>query len=170
VTRGRELVEIDPATNRVRRQRALPGNPADLGAGGGNVWVSLADERIVRVDEGSARITATPQASAAGFSPVVTSRALWMILPSETPRVARFDPVTAREAASVSFTQGFPTAIAAGDGVIWGVDHVHGRLWRIDEQAPAADLVASVPYHPITIAARGGTVWVGVQRELYRFN
>ncbi len=167
VTRGRQLLEIDPATNRLRRRVSLPGNPVDLGAGGGNVWVSLEDERIVRVDEGSGKLTTAPVPGAA-FSPVVTAEALWLILYTDTPQVAEFDPATATLTASVSLPKSFLTAIAAGDGVIWAVDHAQGRVWRIDEKAPVPDLVTTVAYHPISVAAADGTVWVGVQEQPFR--
>ena len=169
VTRGRQLLEIDPATNQRRRTLSLPGNPIDLAAGGGNVWVSLEDERLVRIDEASGKRSTTAPVPGAAFSPVVTADALWLILPTSTPQVAELDPATVTEMASVSFPKGFPAAIAAGDGAIWAVDHAQGRVWRIDEKAPAADLVTTVGHHPISVAAADGTVWVGVQEHPFRF-
>ena len=168
VTRARQLLEIDPATNRLRREVSLPGNPIDLGAGGGDVWVTLEDERIVRVDEGSGKITTTSQAPGSAYSPVVTGDGLWLILYTHTPQVAELDPATATQTASVSLPNSFPVAIAAGDGVIWAVDHAQGRVWRVDEKAPTADLVSTVAYHPISVAAADGTVWVGVQEQPFR--
>ncbi len=53
--------------------------------------------------------------------------------------------------------------------MIWAVDHAQGRVWRIDEKAPAADLVSRVAYHPISVAAADGTVWVGVQEQPFSF-
>ncbi len=168
VTRGRQLLEINPATNRRGLVVTLPGNPVDLAAGGGNVWVSLEDERLVRVDEGSGTFTTAPVPGAA-FSPIVTADALWVILTTGTPQVVELDPATITQMASVSFSKGFPAAIAAGDGAIWAVDHAQGRVWRVNEKAPTADLVTSVAYHPISVAAGNGTVWVGVQEQPFRF-
>src|SRR4051812_8301463 len=168
VTRGRQLLEIDPATNRRRRQLALPGNPVDLGVGEGNVWVSLEDERLVRIDEGTGKRSTTSPVPGAAFSPVVTADGLWLILYTDTPQVAEFDPATATLTASVPLPKAFPSGIAGGNGVIWAIDHGQGRVWRIDENAPAADLVTRLAYHPISVAAADGTVWVGVQQQPFR--
>jgi DNA-binding SARP family transcriptional activator len=166
ITRGRRLLEIDPATNRLRHQLALPGNPIDLAAGDGDVWVPLEDERLVHVDEGSGQITGKTQLPAAAFSPVVTPGALWLILATDTQQVVEFDPDTATERGSVSFPNGFVSSIAAGSGSIWATDHARGRIWRVDKGA--SRLVTSVAYHPISVAAADGTVWVGVQEQPFR--
>ncbi len=168
VTRGRQLLEIDPATNRLRQKVSLPGNPQDIAAGGGAVWATLEDERIVRVDEGSGTITTTSQLPGLGYSPVATADGIWLILGTDTSQVAELDPDTAAQMASVSLPKSFPVALAAGDGAIWAVDHAQGRVWRIDEKAPTANLISTVAYHPISVAARDGTVWVGVQEQPLR--
>ena len=167
VTRGLRLLEIDPATNGVRQNLALPGDPIDLTAGDGNVWVSLGDERLARVDESSGKITNITELSASAFSPVVGRRGLWTILTTDTMQVAELDPATVSEQASVSFPNSFVTALAVGNGVVWAVDHANGRLWSIDEKAPTADVAGSVSYHPISMVAQGDTVWVGVQQRQF---
>ena len=53
---------------------SLPGNPIDLGAGGGNVWVTLEDERLVRVDEGSGNVRRRHRFPGLAYTPVVDRR------------------------------------------------------------------------------------------------
>jgi DNA-binding beta-propeller fold protein YncE len=169
ITQGRAVLRIDPATNRATKRVALPSLPIDLGAGGGSVWVPLQDERLVRIDEGSASISATTQLSGWGSSPIVESGDLWLILNTETPQVSKLDPGTLAQAASVPFpavTQAnFPAGLAASDGVLWTADHGSGVVSSIDAVTARAERVTRVAYHPISVAASAGAVWIGVQEN-----
>jgi DNA-binding SARP family transcriptional activator/streptogramin lyase len=175
ITQGRDVLRIDPGTNKVTKRVALPSpaataqsqvRPVDLGAGGGNVWVPTLDERLVRIDEGSGAISATAQLPSQGYAPDVDAGSLWLIVRTETPQVWKLDPSNLTQTASVPFRserpEDFPVALAA-DGAVWVADHGQGLVWRIDSTTARAEPVATIAYHPISIAATRDTVWVGVQ-------
>jgi DNA-binding SARP family transcriptional activator/streptogramin lyase len=176
ITQGREVVRIDPATNEETKRVALPPptasadsyvTPVDLGAGDGNVWVPTLDERLVRIDEGTGAISATTNLPGPGYSPVVGAGALWLIVQSDTAQVSKLDPSSLTQTASVPFPseriEDLPVALAAADGAVWVADHGRSLVSRIDPITARAEPVARVGYHPISIAARPDTVWVGVQ-------
>ena len=163
ITRGNSVLAIDPATNEVGTLVSLPGRPIDLGAGEGNVWVTLEDERLVRIDEGSATISSTEPLPGPGFSPLVAAGSLWLIVYSDTPQVSEIDPGSVTQSASVSFPDSFLTGLAFGDGAVWAVDHNNGQLWTIDPATTRARPAVKLGRHPISIAAGDGAIWVGVQ-------
>ena len=168
IMRENSVLRIDPATNKVTRSVALPGRPVDLGAGRGNVWVTMEDEQLVRIDERSATISATSSLPGSGASPVVAAGALWLIVYTETPQVSKLDPSTLTQTASVPFPSGYPVALAAGEGAIWAVDHASSVVWRIDPTTARAARAVRVGYHPISIVAGNGAAWIGVQEQPFR--
>jgi DNA-binding SARP family transcriptional activator/streptogramin lyase len=176
ISQGREVVRIDPRTNEVTKRIALPSPaatasshvvPVGLAAGGGNVWVPTLDERLVRIDEGTGAISATTQLPDAGYAPDVGADALWLIVRTEIPQVSKFDPSNLTQTASVPFPserpEDFPVALATAEGAVWAADHGRSLIWKIDSTTARAEPVATVGYHPISIAATPDTVWVGVQ-------
>jgi hypothetical protein len=140
----------------------------DLGAGQGDVWVPLQDERLLRIDEGSGTISATSPLPAAGYSPVVAAAALWLIVATDTPQVSKIDPGNVTQTAATPFPAGFLTALASGEGAVWAVDHLSSQLWRIDTATAQARHVVRVGHHPISVAAGYGATWVGVQGRRFR--
>ena len=148
VTRGNMLLGFDPASQTVTKRVALPGIPYDLGAGDGNVWVTLEDERLLRIEEESANITAAPFLPYLAISPIVVEGALWVIMNTEVPQVARFDAESVTQTGSVPFPKAFLVALAADDGVVYAIDNTSGRVWSIDTTTLSASLVADRPAHP----------------------
>jgi DNA-binding SARP family transcriptional activator/streptogramin lyase len=167
ITRGDSVLRIDPATNSVTKRVELPTPAIDLGAGQGNVWVTTRDERLVRIDEGSAAISARESLPSLGASPVVAAGALWLIEYTETPQVGKLDPGTVTQLASIPFRSSFIAALAADEGVIWAADHASSRIWRIDPDTVRAVPVVKVGHHPIAVAAGHGAAWVGVQEQRF---
>jgi DNA-binding SARP family transcriptional activator/streptogramin lyase len=170
ITQGRAVIRIDPVTNEVTKRVALPSRPIDLAAGGGNVWVTLLDERLVRIDERSASISAITTLPAYGNSPIVEAGALWLILGTETPQVSKLDPSSLTQTASVAFPSTRPeflVDLGAADGVVWTADHQSSGVWRIDSATVQAERVARVGYHPISVAAGADATWVGVQEDRF---
>jgi YVTN family beta-propeller protein len=169
VTRGNTLLRIDPKTTRVTKTVPLPGVPQDLGSGAGSIWVPLVDERLVRIDEGSATVASTTQLPAAAFMPIVVRDSLWLLLYTHAPQVEKLDPNTVTQTASVSFPNSFLTGLAGEGDKLWVVDHDKGRLWRIDANSAQAErLAATIRHFPVSIAAGHGAVWVGTQADHFR--
>ena len=61
-TLGDQLLQIDPATNRVTGRRVV-GVPTTLATGDGSVWVTTNSERLLRIDSRSVKLTASPELS-----------------------------------------------------------------------------------------------------------
>jgi DNA-binding SARP family transcriptional activator/streptogramin lyase len=168
VTRRDSVVGISPATNEIAKTIPLPAHPTDLGAGAGNVWVVTVDERLVRIDESSTTISETVQLPGGGASPVIAGGALWLIVFTENPGVWKFDPRSLTQTATAPLGDGFHFALAGGEGSVWAVDHDKGAVWKIDPRSTEATKLASVAFHPISVTAGEGAVWVGVQERPFR--
>ncbi len=161
---GDTLLRIDPATNKVTSRTRMPDTPEDLGAGAGDVWVTTQDERLVRVDEGSATITAVKPLPGAGASPIVTGDGLRLIVYADSPQLSTFDPSTVVQRATVPFPPGsFPFALSAGNGVVSAIDNAGGVVWTVRPARGRLARIARLPHHPISVATSDDAIWVGVQ-------
>ena len=169
ITQGTAVLGIDPATNEVTKRVTLPSHPIDLGTGGGNVWVPLEDERLVRIDEGSASISATTPLPGVAFSPLVEAGGLWLVVNTETPSVSKFDTGTLAQTASIPFPAetpaNFPVGLGANGGVIWTADRGSGVVSKIDAVTTRVEQVTTIAYHPISVAAGPDLAWIGVQEN-----
>ena len=168
VTRGNELLRVDPREQRVTG-RLRVSRPHGLAVGLGAVWLTTEDERVLRVDPRTVRLAFGHDVSRETFFPLVDHGSLWVIAaapdPSGVPQVWRLDPETLDQSASIPFSKSFPYGLSAGDGALWLVDPDHEAVWRIDPQTNSAKRLARVAHHPVSVAAGYGIVWVGVQAE-----
>jgi DNA-binding SARP family transcriptional activator/streptogramin lyase len=166
ITRGNTLIRIDPATDRLTARTPLPSNPVDLGAGAGNVWVTTGDERLLRIDQGSATISDALTLPSSGASPVVHKGALWLLVYTMTDAAWELDPSTLSQSAAIPFPPGYPFALATDGGRLWAIDRAFGSLMRIHPAASHISAVARLGYDSISVAAGENAVWIGVQEKL----
>src|SRR5262249_10971683 len=141
----RTITHIDPATRRVLKTFATTGEPTDLAAGDGALWVGSAPVgrgliesgadtvAVSRVDPASAAVTHTvrlPASSGAdapaqtfGVSAIaVGRRAVWAVGPDGS--ISRIAPATGALVARVDPARA--NAIAAGDAGVWFVTSIRG--------------------------------------------
>jgi DNA-binding beta-propeller fold protein YncE len=130
---------VDPRTNHVvGRPTQLPVEPWSLTVGSGSVWVTPngADGRLVRIDAGTARITARISAHPIYFGSVavVGGGFVWTANDDERYKlgstVSKIDPGTNRVVGR-PLVLGSPQSLAFGHEALWDADH-SGWLVKID--------------------------------------
>jgi DNA-binding SARP family transcriptional activator/streptogramin lyase len=168
ITHGDTLLRIDPVTTQVTARVRLPSAPSDVGAGGGEVWVTTADEHLIRIDEGSATISATEPLPSSGVSPTVTHGALWLIVYTASPQLWSLSPSTLVQRSAVPFPPSYPFALAEGNGLLSAIEHDRGLVWNVDTTTGRLTRITRLAYHPISVAVRNRAVWVGVQARPIR--
>ena len=164
------VASVDPASGRILGWAALPGGPARLAVGGGQVWVGAQGSRLVTVLDarrhdvmGTVAPNAFPGALALGAG------ALWLadrgsgsvveIDPSYTVVVKRITLPGAARLAPVSDSGSFdPWSIAAGDRAVWVTDGSQ-RLYEIDPLRHKRPRILRLG-HPLDgVAVGDGQVW-----------
>ena len=166
-TRANELLRIDPTTNQVDKRLKI-GTPTGLATGGGSVWVTTSSD-LSRIDPARVKkIAAQPFDFAR--APVYTRGSLWLIADNE---VQRIDPITLEQRDVESTGRGSqPASLAAGDGALWAVDFIDGKLTRL---TPGRGRTGSVRVgmnlsagrlpssnNLSAVAVGGGATWVAV--------
>jgi DNA-binding SARP family transcriptional activator/streptogramin lyase len=164
VTRGNRLLRVDPRENAVNAGRALY-RPHGIAVGLGSVWALTEDERVLRIDARSAKLTYEQDVSEQTYFPLVDHGSLWLIAVRTVPQVWRLDAGTLAHEAEIPFPKALPYGLVPGDGAIWTVDPDRGSVWRIDPRTNRATRLARLPHHPVAVAVADGIVWVGVQAE-----
>jgi streptogramin lyase len=168
VTRGNELLRVDPREERVTARLPVP-RTEGLAVGLGSVWLTTQDERVMRIDARRAEPLYARDLSQLGFFPLVAEGSLWVIgspgLRGDRTKVWRLNPGTFTQDATIALPKVPAYGLAAGNGALWTVDPDSGGIWRIDAQTNTPTRLATVGHHPIAVAAGGGVVWVGVQDE-----
>jgi DNA-binding SARP family transcriptional activator len=168
VMRGNEVLRVDPGRESVTGHYAVTA-PQGIAVGLGSLWITTNDERVLRVDARTMKLVYAQDVSHIAYFPVVTDGSLWVVavpsLESEVPEVWRLDPGTLAQTTSIGLARQFPYQLSAGDGVLWWVDPTNGAVSRLDPRTNRAATLTRLPSHPVSVAAAGGAVWVGVQAE-----
>lgn len=150
------MIRIDPDTNAVDATIEVGGNPADITAGAGAVW--LADGRaVVRLDPASGaverialRYNATEVTVGAG--------AVWVSnrLGDSVTKID-LDAATATSAIPVGDD---PVGIVAGEGAVWVANGTGRSLSRIDPSTSAVVATIGVGNALEGVALAQELVWV----------
>ena len=169
ITRGNELMRIDPKTNEARNWLRVK-RPQGLVAGADAVWLTQANEHVLRIDATTPKITAEEDLSELPQFPVQFGDSLWLIgYGDRKPHVWHLDAITLTPRTAIPFsTPGYPQDLSGGRRALWTVGPNSGYLWRIDPATELATRVVWVAPHPISVAAGEGAVWVGTQKERAR--
>ena len=134
------LARIDPATNRVVAQLALPSQSLAAAVGQGAVWVTSTDHNVVtRVDPATNRVVATIAVGPRPHFLAVGEGSVWTLNQGDGT-VSRVDPANNRVVATIE--AGIPGEggdIAVGEGFVW-VTAINVPLTRID---PASNRVVA---------------------------
>jgi hypothetical protein len=164
---GGLVLRVDPATGRALVVPEVEaGAPVvDLAAGAGAVWAVASSGGLLRIDPGTARLTASlpgpVSAIAAGAGGV------WAVCCQgriRRGRATRLDPASGQVIAAVGLP-GRPLAVGAGPGGVW-VRGPEGWLWRVD---PAYDRQAGAIRLPTVpggaelageVVVAGAVLWV----------
>jgi DNA-binding SARP family transcriptional activator len=164
VTRGNRLLRVDPRENAVTAGRTVI-RPHGIAVGLGSVWAPTEDERVLRIDARSARLTYAHDVSEQAYFPLVDHGSLWLIALADVAQVWRLNAGTLAQEAEIPFPKALPYGLVPGGGAIWTVDPDRGDIWRIDPRVNRARHLTRLPHHPVALAFADGIVWVGVQAE-----
>lgn len=156
----RQLVRIDPATNRIAATYPVPGTPSAVRAGGGAIWVSDPDRSAVhRVDPKTGAIAATIATGSAPRFIAFGAGALWT-LDQDAGSVSKIDPATNTVSATIDI--GAPVEggdIAVGGGFVWARGNPT-LLVKIDPKTDTVVAVYGPPSGSGSVAADDAAVWV----------
>ena len=130
---GGLVLRVDPAT---RRALVVPevdnGAPVvDLTAGAGAVWAVTSSAGLLRIDPGTARLTAPNPGPVSAIA--AGAEGVWAVCcqgRGRRGRVTRLDPASGRVIATVGLPTR-PLAVGTGPGAVW-VRGAGGWLWRVD--------------------------------------
>jgi streptogramin lyase len=170
--RDREVVRIDPRSNRVAARFPAGGpNPAGLAVDAATIWVVHPDtDEVVRLDPRTGRVVARirldplPFEFAPGdrrFLPslvAVGAGAGWV--GTSRGAVARIDAASNRVAAVIKLARRGAEGIAVAGRIVWVAEGGHG-LARIDAATNRLLGTVRLDVQADRVAADGGTIWVG---------
>ena len=169
---GTDVDEIDISGLKPRLVRQIDlGAPLNgIAAGEGAVWaLSGANATVFELDPATGRqrprilLESKPGlATPFGVGIVAGLGSVW-VLEGNAPAVTRIDPGDGSVTETIQLPiDSEPTAIAAGAGAVWVADSGDGLVSRIDASSNSATSI-HVGGAPMTVAAAGRTVVVGVQ-------
>lgn len=176
--------KIEPASPPVvARTVVLDRTPAVVASGLGSLWVAeedrlspegaefQADERLLRLDPETGRITAdVPLAVAASGSAMeVGEGAVWL---GGLGTVSRIDPESGAQLEAFGFGEN-PTALGLARGEpessplrgVWVATPVDDSLHRIIPSTGKVETISSVGDRPLGVAVGEGAVWVALGGE-----
>ena len=164
ITRGNQVLQIDPETDEVIT-RTNVFRPQGLGVGAESAWATTENEHLLRIDPRRGEKIVDQDLSLSTYFPLLYGRSLWLIAAETPPLVVRLEPGTLAQQGVIQFPKQFPFDLAGGEGAVWTADHDGGLVWRIDPATTRATRLADIGLHPVSIAAGAGAVWVGVQAK-----
>ncbi len=164
---GGLVLRVDPATGRALVVPEVDtGAPVvDLTAGAGAVWAVTSSAGLLRIDPGTARLTAPNPGPVSAIA--AGAGGVWAVCcqgRGPRGRVTRLDPASGQVIASVGLPTR-PLAVGAGPGAVW-VRGAEGWLWRVD---PAGDRQAGAIRLPTVpggaelagkLVVASGVLWV----------
>jgi class 3 adenylate cyclase/DNA-binding beta-propeller fold protein YncE len=145
------IVRIDPLTNRVVDTVRVDGDPLDIAAGAGAVWVSLkggtaVEGRVARIDTRSDAVVGSVPVDRGTVSLALGKGVLWAAS-LDSGLVTAISTTTTRPLGSVRFAAALPkaysntdTAVAVDGGDVWVVNGNDNTVTRIDA-TPATKVV-----------------------------
>lgn len=161
ITRDTEVIRIDPSTNAVSERISTPSAATGIAAGGGRVWVTTANERILRFDDGVAHPTATIETSGGDIAPFLANGNLWVL--GDGYSLSAIDPESARMFLSAPSGKR-PVAAIAARGVIWVANALDHNVVRFDARSDRqVDRPIRLPYRPTALAEANGRIWVALE-------
>ena len=167
VQRDREVVRVDPRTNRVTARLPMSPSDSELGAvGDGSLWLThIAQGTVTRVDPATGRTVASIGVPGGDNAPVSMSMAVgpgavWVDYDLGGTGVVRIDPATNTVATAVKLAK-TPAGLAASDRAVMVLTRESGVVYQID---PATNrVVASIPVcrESKAVAYAAGVFWIG---------
>jgi DNA-binding SARP family transcriptional activator/streptogramin lyase len=158
---GAKLLRIDPRTGLVTKNVAIGGAPTALATGGGFVWITTVDDRIVRVDAHTLTVSTGPRLAAPAYSAVYSDGAFWILVPSpNSGTLERLDPQTLA-ASPFGLDLQAPTVVAVRGEALWIADF-SGNVERIELATGRTRARLSVGHPVAAIVVGARRLWLAV--------
>jgi virginiamycin B lyase len=153
---------IDPKSNRVVADVALPGAPcAGLAMGFGSLWIPLctATPSLAKVDLASNRLSATFDIGAAGAEAGVTvdEQGVWLVT-DKNGSLVRIDPRTGAVRATVPIAAGSYNPHYSA-GTVWVSQAEGSRLTGVDTSSLQVRAIVTIGANPRFLTSGGGAIW-----------
>ena len=160
ITRDTEVVRIDPRTNAPSERIATP-SATGVAAGGGRIWVTTSNERVLRFDDGVPQPTATIETSGGDIGPFLAYGNLWIL--ADDYALSAIDPGSAR--VYLSAPSGHrPVAAVANRGVIWVANADDHNLVRFNaDSVRQIGKAIGLGSTPTALAEANGQIWVALE-------
>jgi streptogramin lyase len=129
-TARRAIAEIDPTTNRVATEIPVGVPAADLSVAGDSLWLTAADDSVVRVDLRTRKVVARLRHFGQPYNILATSKAVW-VTAHNTAQVVHIDPASNRIVSRMRVGTD-PQSLAVGAGSLWVANGFGHALTRID--------------------------------------
>ncbi len=153
---------IDPKTNRIVADIALPGEPcAGLAAGFHSLWIPLctATPSLAKVDLVRNRLSATFDIGAAAAEAGVTvdEKGVWLVT-DKNGSLVRIDPLTGTVRATVHIAAGSYNPHYSA-GTVWISQADGSRLTGVDTTTLQVTALVTTGPNPRFLTAGGGAIW-----------
>jgi virginiamycin B lyase len=166
VQRDREVVRVDPQTNRVTARLPMHPPDSDLAAvGEGSLWLTqVAQGTVTRVDPATGRTLATIGVPGGDNAPVSMSiavgvGAVWVEYDLGGMGVVRIDPATNTVTTTVKLAN-TPAGLAASDRAVMVLTRESGVAYQIDPATNRVVASISVCRESKAVAYGAGAFWI----------
>jgi streptogramin lyase len=141
------IARVDPATSKFRRVQVGERSPSWFVAGTRDLWLQAADNRVIRVDPRTRRVTARLSVGRTlAQGSLAPDGTIWMP-DKEQSRVYRIDPAKARVVDSFAAGSGAFLALRAF-GSMWVASYAGDDIWRFEPGRGHLTPAAGPPLSP----------------------
>ncbi len=155
----RQVLQLDPRTNRVVNRLRAGNAPRGVAVTGGAVWLTSAvDGQVERLDlarGGRSRRIDVPGGPAA----IASGRGAVWVAGEQDGVVTKLDPRSGTALRAIGVGNG-PSAIAVGAGGIWVANRDDGTVTQIDAATEAVGDTIHVGGRPVAVTAGLGGIWI----------
>ena len=158
-TIGGELLRVDPTSTEIRSV-SLAGQPSGVAFTPDGVWVTVAPNRIVRVDPGDLSVALDPGVGSGPTAVLPAFGSIWVANHFDGT-VSRLDASTGRVAATIPVGGG-PNALGASAGLLWVANETDDSITAIDPGTDQVERTIEVGGATVSLAAHGDGLWLAV--------
>jgi YVTN family beta-propeller protein len=155
------LLQLDPATARVRDSVAVGNDPSSVASGAGSLWVTnSSDGTVTRIDPTTLSAKTPIYVGYGPASIAVNGAGAWVANAGDNALV-RLDLRTNAVAGTTPVGDG-PAAVLATPGALWVANSRAGTVMRLDPRSGKVSKTIRLGGSPNALAAAGGKVWVAI--------
>jgi YVTN family beta-propeller protein len=165
------LLDVDPATGRIRARTRIVGEARGLAATGGAVWVATARPTspsksqgiVLRVSPSTHRVVAVVRTGTWPTALAADAHGIWAVNAApffKRGTLVHIDAATNRTVGAPIALGPAPSGVAVGAGSVWEADAIEGTVRRIDAASRRTLATIRVGSEPYGLTFAGGSLWV----------